>query len=216
MILINFWKKKKNDRKKKNKVKEIQQGNKDAPPKIEEVPSHLEEPQQINKMEIALSLSSEGSNEKLSICSGELEENIDIDDDASPKLQQQNPKQGEVIKTEIDTNVFVLKLATLETPVQNIGGSPIKCKNCSSILNLYSALQSKDNGFEWKCEFCDTVNPCTMDKDSIPITPSFDMVIEKKAETTKKETEKLDDESSLIFCFDVSGSGIFEFFNKKC
>ena len=192
--------------KKKNKVKEIQQGNKDAPPKIEEVPSHLEEPQQIDKMEIALSLSSEGSNEKLSICSGELEENIDIDDDASPKLQQQNLKQGEVIKTEIDTNVFVLKLATLETPVQNIGGSPIKCKNCSSILNLYSALQSKDNGFEWKCEFCDTVNPCTMDKDSIPITPSFDMVIEKKAETTKKETEKLDDESSLIFCFDVSGS----------
>ena len=192
--------------KKKNKVKEIQQGNKDAPPKIEEVPSHLEESQQIDKMEIALSLSSEGSNEKLSICSGELEENIDIDDDASPKLQQQNLKQGEVIKTEIDTNVFVLKLATLETPVQNIGGSPIKCKNCSSILNLYSALQSKDNGFEWKCEFCDTVNPCTMDKDSIPITPSFDMVIEKKAETTKKETEKLDDESSLIFCFDVSGS----------
>ena len=192
--------------KKKNKVKEIQQGNKDAPPKIEEVPSHVEESQQIDKMEIALSLSSEGSNEKLSICSGELEENIDIDDDASPKLQQQNLKQGEVIKTEIDTNVFVLKLATLETPVQNIGGSPIKCKNCSSILNLYSALQSKDNGFEWKCEFCDTVNPCTMDKDSIPITPSFDMVIEKKAETTKKETEKLDDESSLIFCFDVSGS----------
>ena len=191
--------------KKKNKVKEIQQGNKDAPPKIGEV-SHLEESQQIDKMEIALSLSSEGSNEKLSICSGELEENIDIDDDASPKLQQQNLKQGEVIKTEIDTNVFVLKLATLETPVQNIGGSPIKCKNCSSILNLYSALQSKDNGFEWKCEFCDTVNPCTMDKDSIPITPSFDMVIEKKAETTKKETEKLDDESSLIFCFDVSGS----------
>ena len=191
--------------KKKNKVKEIQQGNKDAPPKIGEV-SHLEESQQIDKMEIALSLSSEGSNEKLSICSGELEENIDIDDDASPKLQQQNLKQGEVIKTEIDTNVFVLKLATLETPVQNIGGSPIKCKNCSSILNLYSALQSKDNGFEWKCEFCDTVNPCTMDKDSIPITPSFDMVIEKKAETTKKETEKFDDESSLIFCFDVSGS----------
>ena len=194
--------------KKKNKVKEIQQGNKDAPPKIEE-PKTLDKLEDIKpekKQNKPLSLSSEGSNEKLSICSGELEENIDIDDDASPKLQQQNLKQGEVIKTEIDTNVFVLKLATLETPVQNIGGSPIKCKNCSSILNLYSALQSKDNGFEWKCEFCDTVNPCTMDKDSIPITPSFDMVIEKKAETTKKETEKLDDESSLIFCFDVSGS----------
>ena len=194
--------------KKKNKVKEIQQGNKDAPPKIEEPKTFdkLEDIKPEKKQNKPLSLSSEGSNEKLSICSGELEENIDIDDDASPKLQQQNLKQGEVIKTEIDTNVFVLKLATLETPVPNIGGSPIKCKNCSSILNLYSALQSKDNGFEWKCEFCDTVNPCTMDKDSIPIPPSFDMVIEKKAETTKKETEKLDDESSLIFCFDVSGS----------
>lgn len=38
--------------KKKNKVKEIQQDNKDAPPKIEEVPSILEESQNIDKIQI--------------------------------------------------------------------------------------------------------------------------------------------------------------------
>lgn len=37
--------------KKKTKVKEIQQGNKDAPPKIEELPAHLEESQKIDSIE---------------------------------------------------------------------------------------------------------------------------------------------------------------------
>ena len=205
--------------KKKAKVKELMNSNKDAPPKVEmqveedKKEEKIAQANQINALEKIkeknpkkenLSDSSSASNERLSVDLEELNDDIEIEEGESdpPFYQDKRIRKGD-IRSEIDTNVLALQLGTLEETLPPVEGKIIKCQNCGCFLNMYSSIQAQNNGFEWKCEFCTKINTVTMDKDSIPISASFDSYINKKVITSTKD---LDNETSLVFCFDVSGS----------
>lgn len=204
--------------KKKAKVKELKKNNKDAPPKVE-IPvedNKTEENNNDNQINVLekidkkntkkknLSDSSSASNELLSLDLDELNNDIEINegDPNLPFYHEKKKRRGD-IRSEIDTNVLAIKLGTLEEALLPVNGKIVKCQKCGCFLNLYSSVQAQKNGFEWKCEFCTSINPITMDKDSIPISASFDFYINKQIITP---TNDLAHDPSLVFCFDVSGS----------
>ena len=85
------------------------------------------------------------------------------------------------------------------------------CSKRNAILNMFSNINLIENDkYKWECEFCKKVNEIILNKDSIPITKSIDYIIEqpKEIETPKigEKKSNLDDDTSLIFCFDISGS----------
>ena len=114
-----------------------------------------------------------------------------------------NAAPGLVFKKAIDTNVCVIRYSSLEKESESILPKLYKCIKCQSYLNKYSTLIPKNDKFEWKCEFCSTINSnILIEKENIPQKE----IIEKCLEPIiVKETNK-DDDSTLIFCFDISGS----------
>ena len=116
----------------------------------------------------------------------------------------QNAAPGLVFKKAIDTNVCVIRSSSLEKNPEEILPKLYKCQKCDSYLNKYSTLvKTEQNGkFEWKCEFCSFINNINIENNSIPKNETIENCIEP---VIVKETNK-DDDSTLIFCFDISGS----------
>ena len=147
----------------------------------------------------------------LSVCSAgfdkDLEENddeeISIDEDAPPIPE----KKGQIFRKEIDTNICQIRYDKLDKISDNIVLKTYKCKKCQAYLNKHSNLvESKEKGkLDWKCEFCSEMNEgLAINKKDIPINDAVDNCIEPPLEMEKKTVE--DNDSSLIFCFDISGS----------
>ena len=131
--------------------------------------------------------------------------NIDLNSNMNMNYDMNQEEQhGKVFKKAIDTNVCVIRYITLEQQSEGVLPKLFKCEKCESYLNIYSKLiPKKDNKYEWKCEFCSNINRnILIDKNNIPNKETIENCIEPQI---IKETNK-DDESSLIFCFDKSGS----------
>ena len=114
----------------------------------------------------------------------------------------QQAAPGLVFKKAIDTNVCVIRYKSLENPSKNLP-QLYKCQKCEAYLNKYSTLIPKNNKFEWKCEFCSSINnDIIINGENLP----KDEIIEKCVEPNIVKETNSGDESTLIFCFDISGS----------
>ena len=115
----------------------------------------------------------------------------------------QQAAPGLVFKKAVDTNVCVIRYKSIENKSDNLD-KLYKCQKCGGYLNKYSSLILKENNkYEWKCEFCSNLNTeIFIENNNIPKSETFEKCIEANI---VKETNK-DDDSTLIFCFDISGS----------
>ena len=116
---------------------------------------------------------------------------------------------------ETDINIFSVDYNEILNKDFSLKENPIRCKKCTAILNIYSNLNLIENDkYKWECEFCKQVNIIKIKKDSIPLNKNIDYIlqepiIELKTPENKENEEKkvnLNDDTSLIFCFDISGS----------
>ena len=156
-------------------------------------------------------VSNEHLNDRYSDCS--YEDNLSCemmmnDDDIKP-TKNENDKEN--YSQETDVNIVGIEYQKILEKEFTLNEQPIKCSKCNAIVNMYSNLNLIENDkYKWECEFCKKVNEIILNKDSIPITKSIDYIIEqpKEIETPKIGEKKvnLDDDTSLIFCFDISGS----------
>ena len=90
---------------------------------------------------------------------------------------------------------------------ENIILHSFQYKKCQAYLNKFSNLvQSGENGkYEWKCEFFSEINKyLVINQKDKPFNESMEKFLGPPIEIEKK-TKEVDD-SSLIFCFDISGS----------
>jgi len=188
----------------------------------------IEEDEEKDKEEISKKLKKYGEEEKkrknsgnsndsdlsddarLSVCSADFDrdlensdEDISIDEDAPPIPE----KKGQIFKKEIDTNICVIRYNELEKESKNILHKLYKCKKCQAYLNKHSNLiESQEKGkYEWKCEFCSELNKdIVINKKDLPLNDEVENCLLPPIEIEKKTKEEND--SSLIFCFDISGS----------
>ena len=121
--------------------------------------------------------------------------NIQMNQQAAPDLK---------FKKAIDTNVCVIRHNSLEKQPEEELGKLYKCEKCQAYLNKYSNLNPtlEPNKYEWKCEFCFNLNKLNIEKNNLPKCE----IIETCLEPVEKNEQNLEDDSSLIFCFDISGS----------
>ena len=148
---------------------------------------------------------------RLSVCSAEFDKDLEksdsdisIDEDAAP--MDKPKKDGRIFRKEIDTNVCLIRYSDLQNEPQNIILKSYQCIKCKAYLNKYSELKPEENGkYEWKCEFCSEINKdLVINKKDIPFNDSVEKCVEPPIEIEKKTKEA--DDTSLIFCFDISGS----------
>ena len=195
---------------KKDKIKKIrnaEKNNKDAP-----LPPILEKPKEDNDL-------SDSDDGVVQVNSNDF--NIDLVNSRiqpfNPLFQMnqnmnmgqnmqmnQNAAPGIVFKKAIDTNVCVISFKEIENISLQIP-KLYKCEICQAYLNKFSNLKptNQKDKYSWKCEFCQYVNNDLLIE---PINLPKNEVIENCIlPPIQKETSK-DDDSSLIFCFDISGS----------
>jgi len=159
-----------------------------------------------------LSNNSDNSDDaRLSVCSAEFDVDLEKSDslsvDEEPAPMQKPLKKGHIFKKEIDTNICVIRYNALENESENIVYKSYQCKKCQAYLNKHSNLvESNEKGkYEWKCEFCSEINKdLIINQKDIPINDCVETCIEPPIEIEKKTKDGND--SSLIFCFDISGS----------
>ena len=209
---------------KKDKIKKIQKSeedNKDEAPVIkedekEDIKDDDEKDEKLNKysnknenlknLNDDLALSDDNN---LSVNSCEFNKDFEkSDSDNENEAPLKNiEKKGNIFKKEIDTNVCVIRHKELENESEIKVPKLYQCKKCQSYLNKYSKLipTKNTNEYEWKCEFCLELNKnLIINKNDIPLKECFEKCIETPIEKNKNTKEN--DDSSLIFCFDISGS----------
>ena len=129
--------------------------------------------------------------------------NIDL---LNSNIQMNNQQAAPDLKFKkaIDTNVCVIRHSSLEKQPEEQLGKLYKCGKCQSYLNKYSKLNptSEADKYEWKCEFCFNINKLKIEKNNLPKCET----IETCLEPVPQQEQNLEDDSSLIFCFDISGS----------
>ena len=122
-------------------------------------------------------------------------------------MMNQQAAPGINFKKVVDTNVCVIKYNSLENSPENLHQKSYRCKKCKSYINKYSNLQKLpgENLYDWKCEFCSNLNHnLFIEQNNLPKNEIIDECIQFPQ--TKEETTKEQDDSSLILCFDISGS----------
>ena len=92
------------------------------------------------------------------------------------------------------------------------GGDPYSCKKCAAILNKFSVVKNaaeakeekgdlKPNESLWNCEFCHYPNAIMIEKEEIPVKDDVVYMLESAL-----EMEETQNEETVVFCVDVSGS----------
>ena len=144
---------------------------------------------------------------------GSYEDNCSLDSVNDHYYEKEEKEENYVQETDI--NVFSVDYSKVLNKEISLKEIPIRCKNCSAILNIYSTLNLIENDkYKWECEFCKQINIIEIKKDSIPLNSNIDYILQepiietKTPENIKNEEKKinLNDDTSLIFCFDISGS----------
>ena len=153
-------------------------------------------------------VSDEHLNDRYSDCSYEDNLSCDSMEDIKP-INNENKKEN--YNKETDVNIVGIEYQKILEKEFSLNEKPIKCSKCNAILNMFSNINLIENDkYKWECEFCKKINEIELNKDSIPLTKNIDYIIEqpKEIETPKIGEKKvnLDDDTSLIFCFDISGS----------
>ena len=148
---------------------------------------------------------------RLSVCSAEFDKdleksNSDVSVDEEPAPMENPKKKGRIFKKEIDTNICLIHYNELEKEPEYMIFNSIQCIKCQAYLNKYSTLIQYENGkYEWKCEFCSEINKdLIINKKDIPLNENVEKCIEPPINIEKKTKDGND--TSLIFCFDISGS----------
>ena len=152
-------------------------------------------------------VSNEHLNDRYS--AGSYEDNLSCEMEDIKPINNENKK--EIYNKETDVNIVGIEYQKILEKEFSLNEKPIKCSKCNAVLNMFSNINLIENDkYKWECEFCKKVNQIELNKDSIPLTKTIDYIIEKPKEIeTPKIGEKkvnLDDDTSLIFCFDISGS----------
>ena len=155
---------------------------------------------------IELAVSDDGN---LSVNSAEFDIDMERDSNDSeneePAPMNQNKKEGRVYKKEIDVNVCLIKYDGLQNEAENNVLRLYQCQQCKSYLNKYSNIIPENDKYNWKCEFCSHENKdLIINKVDIPLNDTIENCIAPGINKELKTPEK--DDSSLVFCFDISGS----------
>jgi hypothetical protein len=156
-------------------------------------------------MKIDNSNSEDSDEEYLSVDSNNF--NIDLENSKSNIPMNLNAAPGVKFKKAIDTNACVIRYKTLEEEPEICLPQTYQCKKCNAYLNKYSKLipMGDKNKYEWKCEFCFNENKdLFIEEKNLPKNECVEKIILEQP--TMKEENKEDDDSSLIFCLDNSGS----------
>ena len=88
-------------------------------------------------------------------------------------------------------------------------GDPEFCKSCQAILNKNSklvAVVGKEDTYCWVCEFCHTKNEVCLDAEEIPKNNEVNYLVEAAAQVQDKKVGGADQDISVVFCLDISGS----------
>ena len=131
--------------------------------------------------------------------------NIDLINSSNSNIQNNQQAAPDLkFKKAIDTNVCVIRHSSLENQPEEELDKLYKCEKCQAYLNKYSNINpnSEPDKYEWKCEFCFNLNKLAIEKKNLPKCE----IIETCLEPMERKEQKLGDDSSLIFCFDISGS----------
>ena len=155
---------------------------------------------------IELAVSDDGN---LSVNSAEFDKDMERDSNDSeneePAPMNQNKKEGRVYKKEIDVNVCLIKYDGLQNEAENNVLRLYQCQQCKSYLNKYSNIIPENDKYNWKCEFCSHENKdLIINKVDIPLNDTIENCLAPGINKELKTPEK--DDSSLVFCFDISGS----------
>ena len=155
---------------------------------------------------IELAVSDDGN---LSVNSAEFDMDMERDSNDSeneePAPMNQNKKEGRVYKKEIDVNVCLIKYDGLQNEAENNVLRLYQCQQCKSYLNKYSNIIQENDKYNWKCEFCSHENKdLIINKVDIPSNDTIENCLAPGINKELKTPEK--DDSSLVFCFDISGS----------
>ena len=152
-------------------------------------------------------ISNEHLNDRYS--AGSYEDNLSCEMEDIKPINNENKK--EIYNKETDVNIVGIEYQKILEKEFSLNEKPIKCSKCNAVLNMFSNINLIENDkYKWECEFCKKINEIELNKDSIPLTKNIDYIIEqpKEIETPKigEKKSNLDDDTSLIFCFDISGS----------
>jgi len=205
---------------KKDKIKKIRDSENDNAP---EAPI-LKAPNEMNKMEIEKDeISSKlkkygqqnakekkGSNLSDSSDDAYLQVNfkdfnIDLENSKINPLQASNQNAAPDInfKKAIDTNACVVRYKALQNPEINVSHL-YKCSKCQGYLNKFSSFRKnlESGKYDWTCEFCSNLNSNLVLED---INFAKREIYEQCLDVDKPKIIS-DEDTSLIFCFDKSGS----------
>ena len=159
-----------------------------------------------NSLDLALS-----DDANLSVCSAEFDKDMEEDSgsdksvDEEPAPMNKVKKEGKIYRKEIDVNVCLIKYESLEKESENNVLRIYQCEKCKAYLNKFSKLIQKDDKYDWQCEFCSNLNKdLIINKVDLPLNETIENCIAPGINKDQKTPEK--DDSSLIFCFDISGS----------
>ena len=131
--------------------------------------------------------------------------NIDLENSRINPLNMSNQNAAPDIsfKKAIDTNACVIRYKNLQNNEQSISQF-YQCSKCQAYLNKYSKVikSNLDNTFEWTCEFCSNLNKnLHIRDDAFPKDSIYENCLDLKEKVTISN-----EDTSLIFCFDKSGS----------
>ncbi|MCQ2820495.1 MAG: hypothetical protein MJ252_24795 [archaeon] len=113
---------------------------------------------------------------------------------------------NEVFRNEMDLNIMTVKISDLKNEINPKVEEFEICIKCKGHLNKFCTILEQNGKTFWKCPFCSNQNEMKIQKEKIPNEDSFEYYTEK-VNVPKENLQNLRDvESSLIFCFDKSGS----------
>lgn len=127
--------------------------------------------------------------------------------DSSGANNLKNNAKPKTYQHEVDTNILSIKFEFLKDKVAFATGDPISCK-CEAILNIHSKLEKIEDSLKylWICEFCGEKNEIFIEKEEIPTSDCIDYYVQSANQLKGIKGYNYNDEQTLIFCFDVSGS----------
>lgn len=117
-------------------------------------------------------------------------------------------------KQEVDTNIVQISMKSLNEDKNLATGDPFPCQHCGAILSMHSksniSLASDHKQSEWRCEFCSFKNVISIDPEEIPKAGIVTYVVDKSSGVKQSAVEETkggkDDDITVIFCIDISGS----------
>ena len=140
--------------------------------------------------------------------------NIDLENSRINPLNMSNQNAAPDIsfKKAIDTNACVIRYKEIQNQEPSISKF-YQCSKCKAYLNKYSKLSKSNEGntFEWTCEFCSNLNKdLNIQNDSFPKNQIYENCLD-----LQEKVNISNEDSSLIFCFDKSGSMCQSYFIEE-